>query len=115
MIQQEQGLKGYQNTLNLNSISYLRAIATQSKEKPHRVYTHSQELCVCVHVCVYCEDGWVNLNQGENDKKTCTRSAKQVVFGSSGGIHRGEREPKQTMRLIQVKIRRVGMNSGGGL
>lgn len=50
MIQQEQGLKGHQNTLNLNSISYLGLLLHKASQN-HTVSIHSQELCVCVSVC----------------------------------------------------------------
>lgn len=54
VIQQEQGLKGHQNTLNLISISYLRPLLHKTSQN-HIVSIHIVRSSVCAHVCVYCE------------------------------------------------------------
>lgn len=51
MIQQEQSLRGQQNALNLNSISYLGLLLYKASQN-HTVSLHTA-LCVCV--CVYSE------------------------------------------------------------
>lgn len=83
VIQQERGLKGHQNTLNLNSISYLGPLLHKASQN-HVVSIHIVGSSVCAHTCVYCEDDSVNLDQGENDKKTCTQLNKWCLGAVEG-------------------------------